>query len=93
MPEVADGVWAGFAEVGGTTYKSVINIGYSPSVVERGERRIEAHIVDFEGDLYGKTVTLNLLYHLREERKFASREALVERIRHDCDEAIALLDK
>ena len=93
MPEVADGVWAGIAEVEGGRYKSVINIGYSPSVVECGERRIEAHIVGFEGDIYGKMVTLILLHHLREERKFASRDALVEQIRHDRDEAIALLNK
>ncbi len=93
VPDLADGVWAGVAEVKGRAYKSVINIGYSPSVVERGERRIEAHIMGFEGDLYHSEVSLTLLYHLRQERKFASREELVAQIRHDRDEAIALLEK
>lgn len=89
--EMADGVWAGYAEVDGVSYKSVINIGYSPSVVENGERRIEAHIVGYEGNLYGREITLSLVYHLREERKFDSREALVAQIEHDRNEALELL--
>lgn len=89
--EVADGVWAGVAEIGGTEYRSVINIGYSPSVVERGARRIEAHIIGFEGDLYGKVITIHLLYHLRPERKFPSRGELIEQIGRDREHAIELL--
>lgn len=89
--EVADGVWAGVAEIGGTEYRSVINIGYSPSVVERGARRIEAHIIGFEGDLYGREITLSLLYHLRPERKFPSREELIEQIGLDRERTIELL--
>jgi riboflavin kinase/FMN adenylyltransferase len=70
---------------------AVVNIGRSPSVVENGERRVEAHLVDFEGDIYNQEITLRLLFHLREERKFPSREALVEQIARDKQEAVALL--
>lgn len=91
LPKVADGVWAGFAEVEGKPYESVINIGYSPSVVENGARRIEAHIVGFEGNLYGQEITLYLVYHLREERKFGSREELVAQIERDRNKALDLL--
>lgn len=91
LPLVEDGVWAGFTVVDGMTYESVINIGYSPSVVENGARRIEAHIVGFEGDLYGKEIAIHLVYHLRGERKFDSCEKLVAQIEHDRNEAIDLL--
>jgi riboflavin kinase/FMN adenylyltransferase len=91
LAQVADGVWAAWASVEGRDYMAVVNIGCSPSVVENGERRVEAHLVDFEGDIYNQEITLRLLFHLREERKFPSREALVEQIARDKQEAIALL--
>lgn len=88
---VEDGVWAGYALVEGATYRTVVNIGRSPSVVAEGGRRVEAHIIGFEGNIYRKELTVTLLYHLREERKFPSREALVEQITRDRDQAIELL--
>lgn len=88
-----DGVWAGVCEIGGSRYRSVINIGYSPSVVEGGARRIEAHIIGFEGDLYNREIALTLLYHLRPERKFPSRGELIAQIARDREEAIALLSE
>lgn len=89
--EIEDGVWAGFAEIEGVVYESVINIGYSPSVVENGTRRVEAHIIGFEGNLYNKNVAIYLIHHLRKERKFASREELVAQIERDRDETLRLL--
>lgn len=93
LPSMEDGVWAGVCEIGGSRYRSVINIGYSPSVVEGGARRIEAHIIGFEGDLYNREIALTLLYHLRPERKFPSREELIAQIARDREEAIALLSE
>lgn len=92
-PEVEDGVWAGTATIEGKEYLSVINIGYSPSVVENGSRRIEAHIVGFEGDLYQHEIAITLCYHLRNELKFASREELVEQIKRDTRKAIEMLQE
>ena len=91
VPHLEDGVWAGYAIVEGHRYPTVVNVGFSPSVVEHGGRRIEAHIVGFEGDLYGREVALELHYHLRPERKFPSREALVEQIAADKEEALRRL--
>lgn len=90
---VEDGVWAGRAEVEGESLLTVVNIGRSPSVVAEGGRRVEAHIIDFDGSLYDKELTVTLLHHLREERKFPSREALVEQITRDKAQAIELLTK
>lgn len=91
LAKVEDGVWAGRAEVDGKVYDCVVNIGFSPSVVEGGSRRIEAHIMGFEGNLYNRKITITLHYHLREERKFSSREELVAQISHDRDQALLLL--
>ena len=91
LSNVEDGVWAGRAEVDGKVYDCVVNIGFSPSVVEGGSRRIEAHIMGFEGNLYNRKITITLHYHLREERKFSSRVELVAQISHDRDQALLLL--
>ena len=60
-------------------------------IVENGARRIEAHIVGFEGNIYGQEITLYLVSHLREERKFGSREELVAQIERDRNKALDLL--
>ena len=88
---VADGVWAAVAEVDGGVWHAVVNIGFSPSVITAGGRRVEAHLMGYEGDLYGKTITLTLRHHIREERKFPTREALIEQIGRDRDRAEELL--
>lgn len=88
---VDDGVWAAVAEVDGKQWPAVVNIGFSPSVVMAGSRRIEAHIIGYDGDLYGRTVALTLRHYIREECKFPTREALIEQIGHDRDRAVELL--
>ncbi len=91
VAEVASGVYAAVATVDDTTYPAVVNIGRSPSVVENGVVRIEAHLLDFEGDLYGRTLRVELLHFLRPEQKFASRETLCKQIAKDCKNARELL--
>ena len=74
-------------EFDGIRYGAVVNIGHSPSVVSLGKRRVEAHILDFKGDIYGRRVELRLLKFLRPEKKFSSREELVAQITADRDMA------
>lgn len=69
------GVYAGYAHVEGARYLAVTNVGSRPTV-EGHQVRSESWILDFSGDLYGRTITLELRRFLREERKFASLEAL-----------------
>jgi riboflavin kinase/FMN adenylyltransferase len=52
---------------------------------------VEAHLLDFEGDLYGARVRLELHARLRDEERFAGPDALVARIREDAARARALL--
>ena len=66
-------------------HKAVVNIGRRPTVDHsaRPEVTVEAHLLDFDGDLYGKTVRLELLRRLRSERKFNGLDELKEAIAND----------
>ncbi len=86
-----DGVYVAEALVEGVIYGAVVNIGRSPSVVTAGGRRVEAHLMDYSGNLYGLRVEVRLLRYLRAERRFASHEELVAQIGRDRDEALSHL--
>ena len=76
------GVYAGSALVEGKAYRTVTNIGSRPTVGGH-QVRMESWLLDFEGDLYGKTITVALLQFLREEQKFDSLEELKGQILKD----------
>ena len=63
--------------------KGMLNIGHRPTLNNGRERSVEVHILDFEGDLYGKTITVGFVHRLREERTFTSTEALTEQLLQD----------
>ena len=86
--EPARGVYAVRARLpDGTTVPGVANIGRRPTVNEGTESRVEAHLFDFAGDLYGQEMTVALHAFLRAERKFASFEALRGQIVADAEAA------
>ena len=60
--------------------KGMLNIGYRPTLNNGRERSIEVHILDFDDDLYGKTITVRFAHRLREERTFANTEELTEQL-------------
>jgi len=66
----------------GKCYGGVSNIGYNPTF---GENKLvaETHIFDFADDIYGRPIKINLLRHLRGEKKFSGPEALAAQIRQD----------
>ena len=79
------GVYACKATVEGTEYLAVTNIGNRPTV--GGHRvTVEPWLLDFEGDLYGKTLTLAFFRFLRPEKKFPSLDALKEEIQKNAQE-------
>lgn len=78
-----NGVYVTRAHVGGRVLDAVTNIGTRPTFNAGTERRVETHLLDFEGDVYGQVVTIELLSMLRPERKFDGFEALVAQIRQD----------
>jgi len=64
---------------------AAVNIGVRPTFVTGRGELIEAYILDFDGDLYGKQLRLDFLSRLRGERRFASAEDLVEQMHRDVE--------
>ena len=77
----AHGIYAGAAE----GRRAAVSIGTNPHYGGE-ERRVEAHLLDFAGDLYGRRLVVQLWRRLRDERAFESEAALVEQIARDVDE-------
>lgn len=76
------GVYESRAIVDGVTYKSFTNIGIRPTW-QLDEPLAETHIFDYNGNLYGKTVQIELINYLREEKVFSSVDELKEQLRND----------
>jgi riboflavin kinase / FMN adenylyltransferase len=89
--EPARGVYAVTARLNGALVKGVANIGARPTVGGT-ESRVEAHLFDFDQDIYGAELAVELRSFLREEQKFPSFEALTTQIAKDAAQARALLD-
>lgn len=89
-----NGVYAVHAEVIGagnsSSHRGVMNIGIRPTVNDpEPQRRVEVHLLDFQGELYGEEIELTFVEKLRDERKFPSLDALREQIGRDIREAQA----
>ena len=79
-----NGVYAGFANVNGKAYRVTLNIGFRPTVTSGTRQlRVEAHLLDFRGELYGEELEVAIGGKLREEKKFASVAELREQIARD----------
>ena len=85
------GVYAVRAAVGGTVYRGVANAGTRPTVTDAPDRFLEVCLFDFEGELYGKTMEVELVAFLRPEQKFTSTDALRRQIERDKTEAEKIL--
>jgi riboflavin kinase/FMN adenylyltransferase len=80
----AYGIYAGAA----LDHRAAISVGVNPHY-GGGERRIEPHLLDFKGDLYGKRLVVELWRRLRDERAFVSEAELVAQIASDVEETRA----
>lgn len=81
----ANGVYATYAWVGRSRHPAATNVGVRPTVGGR-QLTVEAHLLDFDGDLYGRELRLEFSGRIRPEMKFASLEALKAQIQADLDE-------
>lgn len=86
----AIGVYAAFAHVGEETHSAAVNVGVRPTF-GGGDLLVEAYLVDFDGDLYGKPLTVEFVEYLRPELKFDKVDDLVERMQVDVARAIGVL--
>lgn len=85
-----DGVYATLGHVAGHVYKSVTNIGVRPTF-GGGERTVEVFVIDFAGNVYGERLTIELVEHLRGEKKFTRPEELAAQIGRDVERARTIL--
>lgn len=86
------GVYVCKAIVDGNYWGAVTNIGVRPTFEKQPVLpRVEAHLLDFEGDLYGKTLQLDFISRLRDEKHFNGIQALVDQIHRDIDQARNIL--
>jgi riboflavin kinase/FMN adenylyltransferase len=81
----ANGVYAARVVWDTTNHAGVVNIGRRPTFEDLSQTTIEAHILDFTGDLYGKDVRVEFIERLRPEQRFESAEALISQMRKDVD--------
>ena len=81
MPK--NGVYGGISYVNGIPYLSLVNVGTNPTIGELVNPKVETHLLNFNGNLYGSTLYLSFLYYIREEMKFASLDELKSQIEKD----------
>jgi riboflavin kinase / FMN adenylyltransferase len=85
----ANGVYAVEILINGTTQKGMMNIGIRPTI-NGTQRVIEVNIFDFDQDIYGETITVTLLQHLRNEIKFNGLEELKAQLARDKEAALGV---
>ncbi len=90
LPE--DGIYATWAYIDNQRYQSVTNIGKRPTFGE-GEKTIEVHILNFQGNLYRYDIKIDIIERLRREEKFNTIEELKKQIEKDTKQARAILNR
>jgi riboflavin kinase / FMN adenylyltransferase len=87
------GVYAGFARLASERRRAVINVGTNPTFTTGDALSIEAHVLDYDSELYGRELVLEFVARLRAEARFPNAQALVAQIGHDVEQARDLLAK
>jgi riboflavin kinase / FMN adenylyltransferase len=77
------GVYRAQTLIDGISYKAMMNIGVRPTITSEGINTIEAYIIGYSGNLYGRNLKFSLLGFIRDERKFSSLEELKSQLEKD----------
>jgi riboflavin kinase/FMN adenylyltransferase len=81
IPE--NGIYFVQVDSGQLTRYGMLSIGVRPTFFDQGLRTVEAHLLDFQGDLYGKSLNVQFLRRLRDERKFDGAQQLIDQMHLD----------
>ncbi|HZZ60123.1 MAG TPA: bifunctional riboflavin kinase/FAD synthetase [Roseiarcus sp.] len=87
---LAHGIYAVRALIDGESHPAVASFGVRPTI-KPGPPLLEVHLLDFDGDLYGREMTVEFVERIREERRFESLDLLVAEMRRDKERARAIL--
>ena len=82
LVDIPNGVYAGWAIIKDKKHRAMINVGTAPTLKNCG-KVIEAHILNFDKDIYGQKIEVGFVRKIRDEKKFGSKEELIEQIKHD----------
>jgi len=85
------GIFAVRVNVAGKRWPGVASLGVRPTIAGGGEPLLEAHLFDFDGDLYGQRIEVKFVAKLRDEEKFAGLDALRAQMDRDAAEARRIL--
>ena len=88
-----NGVYTVQSELFGKTVYGMMNIGYNPTVSGEEQVSIEIHYFDFDQDLYGQEIQVDILHRIRNEHKFESVEALKTQLHKDKKTSLSLISK
>ncbi len=86
------GVYAVRVDIQEGSYPGMMNIGYRPSFGQNEELRLEVHLIGYEGDLYGKWITVHFEARMRDEMRYGGIEELRKQLHEDRELAITLLN-
>lgn len=89
----AIGIYAVEFIVKGNIYQGLLSIGQRPTFYDSGEIVPEVYVFDFNEDIYGENVTVNLVERIRGEEKFSSAEELIEQMKKDKEIGLEILNK
>ncbi|MCA9077928.1 MAG: bifunctional riboflavin kinase/FAD synthetase [Planctomycetaceae bacterium] len=78
----SNGVYAGRVELDGKSYAAAVHLGPNPTFAEQAQK-LEVHLIDFEGDLYGQPLSVGLIARVRDTMQFAGVEALKSQLNFD----------
>ncbi len=86
------GVYVCYARIGSVFCRAMVNIGHNPTVNYTDKMSLEAHLIDFKGDLYGKMITVYFIQYLRPEMKFRNSDNLVMQLDQDLRDSNRILN-
>ena len=87
-----NGAYVVKSNLDGKDYHGMMNIGFNPTV-DGSQKSIEVNFFEFEGNLYGKKIQVQLLHRIRDEHKFNSIEELKEQLKKDKNHSLDLISK
>ncbi len=87
------GVYFGWVEADGVVHHAMINVGTRPTFTDAGPDVVEAHLLGWTGDLYGKSVLLGFRERIRDEKKFLNTVELTAQLERDRDECLRQIDR
>ncbi len=91
LPQI--GIYAVMVELNGITYKALLSIGKRPTFYNDGEVIPEVYIYDFNDDIYGQEIKVNVIQKLRGEEKFNSAEELIRQMNIDRENGLKVLNQ